>query len=137
MRLNGYLVRKQLLIMDDDLEIAEQICMILTPRYDVVAVTDDARGVLKVTEGHQLDVALLDISLPGISGFAVAGLLLAKFPGIKIIFVTQHAGRDYLLAAQEAGAVGYVWKRQISDDLTLAVDRVLSGGQFTSPGLPS
>jgi DNA-binding NarL/FixJ family response regulator len=127
-------LRKQLLIMDDDPEIAEQIRIILAPHYDV-AVTDDARALLRFAESHTPDAALLDISMPGVSGFAVAGLLRAMLPAIKIIFVTQHATRDYVEAAQRAGATGYVWKRKMSDDLAPAVAAVLSGGQYTSPGI--
>jgi DNA-binding NarL/FixJ family response regulator len=128
-------LRKQLLIMDDDPEIAEQIRIILAPRYDVVAVTDDAKVLLRFAESHRPDAALLDISMPGISGFAVAGLLRATLPTIKIIFVTQHVARDYVEAAQRAGATGYVWKRKMSDDLGPAVEAVLSGGQYTSPSI--
>lgn len=128
-------MRKQLLVMDDDLEIAEQIRIILAPHYDVVAVTDDARAMLRFAESHRPDAALLDISMPGMSGFAVAGLLRTMLPAIKIIFVTQHSSRDYVEAAQRAGATGYVWKRKMSDDLAPAVEAVLSGGQYTSPGI--
>jgi DNA-binding NarL/FixJ family response regulator len=136
MRTEGQL-RKQLVIMDDDPEIAEQIRAILAPLYDVVAVTDDARTLLRFAESHRPDAALLDISMPGISGFALAGLLRNSAPAIKIIFVTQHSARDYVDAAQRAGASGYVWKRKMSDDLAPAVQAVLSGGQYTSPALPS
>jgi DNA-binding NarL/FixJ family response regulator len=128
-------LRKQILILDDDPEIAEQIRIILARQYDVLTVTDDARTLLRFAEGHSADAALLDISMPGVSGFAVAGLLRIALPAIKIIFVTQHTARDYIAAAQKAGADGYVWKRKMSDDLEPALEAVLSGGQYTSPGI--
>ena len=128
-------LRKRLLVMDDDLEIAEQIRVMLAPQHDVVAITDDLPACLAVAKEHQPEVALLDISMPRASGFMVAGLLLQLLPAAKIIFVTQHSSPAYINAAREAGASGYVLKHKISEDLEPALEEVLNGGEYISPSL--
>jgi DNA-binding NarL/FixJ family response regulator len=78
---------------------------------------------------------LLDISMPGMSGFAVARHLRQAMPGVVLIFVTQHAQREYVDAAFAAGAAGYVLKGKVVQELSPAISQVRAGGHYVSPAL--
>jgi DNA-binding NarL/FixJ family response regulator len=66
------------------------------------------------------------------TGFEVAKRLRKRDPVAKIIFLTVHEDIDFVSAAFDLGASGYVYKSRVTEDLTAAIDIVLAGGQFAS-----
>jgi DNA-binding NarL/FixJ family response regulator len=78
------------------------------------------------------DLVILDISLGDLTGFEVAKRLKDIGCPAKIIFLSVHEDIDFVNAAFELGACGYVFKSRITADLTKAIDTVLNGGQFAS-----
>jgi DNA-binding NarL/FixJ family response regulator len=80
----------------------------------------------------QPDVVVLDISMPGISGFQVASRLGKAGVMAAIVFLTVHDGEEFVLTAKLAGAIGYVVKTRLVSDLPVAVREARAGRPFVS-----
>jgi DNA-binding NarL/FixJ family response regulator len=96
---------------------------------------NDGRALLEATDAMQPDVLVVDLSLPVISGIEAAGILKKTEHPSKIVFITVHDDPDFVRAAREVGALGYVLKQQMSTDLTEAVEKAYAGEWFTSPSV--
>lgn len=78
-------------------------------------------------------MVVLDISMPGMSGLEVAERLRADGSTAKVVFLSTHAEEEIILAAKDAGAVGYVVKTRLCSDLEVAVREARAGRTFQSP----
>jgi DNA-binding NarL/FixJ family response regulator len=81
------------------------------------------------------DIILLDISLPDMTGFELARRLEKTGNAAKVVFLTVHENVDFVRAAFDLGAAGYVFKSRIGFDLLDAIDAVCDGGRFSSADL--
>jgi len=122
----------RLLLADDNLEILETLVDMLQPAYVVVAALSDGASVLEQAPGLNPDLIILDISLGDMAGFEVARQLKKAGVPAKVIFLTVHENIDFVRAAFDLGAVGYVFKSRISPDLIDAINTICAGGRFSS-----
>ena len=107
----------------------------LQPAYVVAAALADGTSVLEQASTLNPDLIILDISLGDMTGFEVARRLKQAGIASKVIFLTVHENIDFVRAAFELGAAGYVFKSRISSDLVDAIDTISAGGQFSSADL--
>lgn len=91
--------------------------------------------VLEAAKTLRPDVVLLDINMPGLSGFETARQLKANQPTIKIIFVTMLSEAVAISEGFRAGATGYVLKQSVSDELHEAVKSVMANRRFLSTNI--
>lgn len=122
----------RLLLADDNVEILEALADLLQPAYLVVAALSDGASVLAQAPSLNPDLIILDISLGDMAGFEVARRLKKAGIPAKVIFLTVHENIDFVRAAFDLGAVGYVYKSRISSDLVVAIDTICAGGRFSS-----
>ncbi len=125
----------RLLLVDDNPEILETLIDMLQPIYVVAAALSDGRSVLEQASALNPDLIILDISLRDMTGFEVVKRLKRAGTSAKVIFLTVHENIDFVRAAFELGAAGYVFKSRIGSDLFEAIDTITAGGQFSSAGL--
>jgi DNA-binding NarL/FixJ family response regulator len=119
------------LVIAEDFEPAQYILRrLLEPRFDVVAVVSDGRTLLEAVKKHRPDIALLDISLPALSGMAAAKHLKRTQPEVKILFISAHSEGVYREEALRLGASGYLLKNLLEPELVAAVECILSGGTW-------
>ncbi len=121
-----------LLLADDNPALLETLTEMLEPAYRVAAALCNGASVLEKVAALRPDLVILDISLGDLTGFEVARRLKNTGCPAKIIFLSVHEDIDFVNAAFELGASGYVFKSRITADLTKAIDTVLNGGQFAS-----
>jgi len=121
-----------ILLADDNPSMLETIVDILGKNYTVVAALPNGASVLDQIGVLRPDLAILDVSLGDLSGFEVARRLRDRGCSAKIIFLTVHEASDFVSEAFNIGASGYVFKSRVAEDLTKAIDVVISGGRFTS-----
>jgi DNA-binding NarL/FixJ family response regulator len=81
------------------------------------------------------DVAVIDISLPDVSGLDLARQLAERCPGVRLLALTVHEDRAYVQPLLQAGARGYVLKRSAAEDLPRAIRAVASGGLYLDPAI--
>jgi DNA-binding NarL/FixJ family response regulator len=108
----------------------------LRAKYEVAAALSNGASALDEIAGLDPDIVILDISLGDLSGFEVARCLKRNNCPAKIIFLTMHECPDFMNAAFEVGASGYVFKSRATPDLTNAIEAVFRGGQFQSTFCP-
>ena len=104
---------------------------------EVVAETGDGAEALALVAVHLPDVALLDISMPGLSGLKVAARVSADFPGTRSIILSMHVDGEYVREAIGAGASGYLLKDSGKSELEIALRAVARGETYFSPAVTS
>ena len=103
------------------------------PGLEVVGEAGDgAEGVDRVV-ALRPEVALLDITMPGMNGIEAARAIHRRAPEVKVLMLTMHDDPEYLFQALEAGAAGYVLKRAADADLVAAIRQVVLGEAFLAP----
>ncbi len=126
----------RLLLADDNPEVLETLIDLLQASYDIVGAFSDGNSVLDQIAALNPDLVILDISLGDMTGFEVARRLKKSASPAKIIFLTVHENIDFIRAAFDLDASGYVFKSRISSDLVDAINRACEGGHFSSAELP-
>jgi len=126
----------RLVLVDDNPEVLETLIDLLQPTYDIAGTFSDGMSVLQQVSALGPDLVILDISLGDMTGFEVARRLRKSGCPAKIIFLTVHENIDFVRAAFDLDASGYVFKSRISSDLIDAINRACEGGQFSSAELP-
>ncbi len=119
-------------LVDDHTLFRAGVRMLLQMETDIVIIgeTGEARTAKNLAIQLQPDVVVLDISMPDYDGLAVAQDLLAADPRIKILVVSQHENREYVLRATKLGVAGYLVKSAAADELVTAIRTVANGGKY-------
>jgi two-component system response regulator DesR len=127
----------RLLLADDQVMIRQALVALLSLEDDFEVVADVGRGdeVVAAVIEHRVDVALLDIEMPGLDGLAAAGALAEQCPECRVMMVTTFGRGGYLRRAMEAGALGFMVKDAPADELADAVRRVAKGERVVDPTL--
>ena len=105
------------------------------PDFAVVGEATSGPDALKVIRDTGPDIAVVDISMPGMSGIVLTRRLSEEAPHVKILMLTLHEDRAYLRQALDAGARGYVVKRSAAANLVSAVRSVIAGGIYIDPAI--
>jgi DNA-binding NarL/FixJ family response regulator len=105
------------------------------PEWTVVAQASNGREAVEQAERHKPHVAVLDISMPELSGLEAARRIRKLTPETEILFLTVHNSAQMLQEALDAGGRGYVLKSDVGNDLMLAVEAVLKHKTFISSGI--
>jgi DNA-binding NarL/FixJ family response regulator len=108
---------------------------LLEPEFEVIQTVGDGRALLREAAQLKPDILILDISMPVLSGIEAAGHLQAAGSRAKIVFLTVHDDPDYVRAAFDVGALGYVLKSRLASDLLLALRDASAGRSFVSPSI--
>jgi len=99
----------------------------------VVADADNGQDALRLIDLHRPDIAIMDISMPGLNGLEATARASADFPSVRVIILSMHANEEYVLRALQAGAAGYLLKDADPVELELAVAAVARGDTYLSP----
>ena len=127
--------RWRLLLADDHKPMLASVKELLRVHYDVVGMACDGETLLDLVAKLEPDIAVIDISMPGLNGMAAARCLKDSGTRTKLIFLTIYANPEFVRAAFAVGALGYVLKRCIVTDLPLAIEAALAGKRFLSAPL--
>lgn len=122
-------------IADDHRLVLEGIRKILETDFRIMGVATDGYELLDLVIEHRPDVAITDLSMPGLSGIDVLARAAAGKIRTKFVLLTMHADAEIALAAFHAGAAGYVLKQSVAENLSLAIRTVVDGDRYIDPGL--
>jgi len=123
------------IMADDHPVVLKGLKEILWESFDKAIIDETTTGyeLLRKVQNNQYDLVLLDISLPDINGLEVLKEIKKKKPKLPVLIISMYLEEQYALRAMKAGAQGYVTKRSASDELVLAVRKILSGKRYISP----
>ncbi len=94
----------RVLIVDDEAPLRELLAEVLQAPERSVEVRDSAAAALDYARDNPVDLAFLDVNLPGMSGFELARRLRQVYPGVRVVICTGYAGRDVREQARAAAA---------------------------------
>lgn len=97
---------------------------------EVVAEASDGREALRKVEQYKPDVAVIDISMPGLDGLEVVSQLGRRYPDLPVLILTMHEEGQYVVRAIEAGAMGYITKQSAPEQLVIAIRKVMNGSRY-------
>jgi len=122
----------RVLLADDHGIVREGLRRIVEESGDleVVAEAADGREALRLVAQTNPDVAVVDISMPGIDGLEVVHRLKDSHPGLPVLILTMHEEAQYIVRAIEAGAMGYLTKQSAPEQLVTAIRRVNRGQRY-------
>ena len=122
----------RVLLVDDSEAILARAAAALTEECEIVGSVTDGLAAVAAAKSLQPDVVVLDISMPGISGFEVASRLSKAGVTAAIVFLTVQDGEEFVLTAKLSSAIGYVVKTRLVSDLPVAVREARAGRPFVS-----
>ena len=127
------MTRTRILLGEDHKEMRERVVRLLEPEFEMVGAAEDGLALLEAAERMRPDVCVVDISMPRMSGIEAAEHLRERAPEAKVVFLTVHEDPDFVRAALETEALGYVVKSRMASDLRTAIREALAGRLFVSP----
>ena len=124
----------RVLLADDHEIVRDGLKRILAATPDVQVTGEAASGdeALALAKAGEFDVALLDMSMPGLSGIDLIKRLQVEKPALKLLVLSMHGEHQYAVRALKAGASGYLTKDSASDKLLGALRKVAAGGVHVS-----
>jgi DNA-binding NarL/FixJ family response regulator len=119
----------RVMVVDDQTLVREGLASLLglTPDLEVVGKASFGAEALALVECCKPDVVLMDVRMPGMNGVAALRHLRASHPHLRVLMLTTFDDDDYLFAALEAGAAGYLLKSTNPDQLAATVRAVYRG----------
>ncbi len=126
-----------ILLVDDHAMFREGLKQILGRWDDLRLAGEVGSGAeaLDLARSGSFSLVVLDISMPGRSGWQVLSDLKREFPDLPVLILSMHPEDQYGIRVLRAGAAGYVSKESAAEDLIAAIRKVAAGGKYVSPAL--
>jgi two-component system invasion response regulator UvrY len=122
----------KVLLADDHSIVRAGLRRIVEESGDMQVIAEAADGREAIEQVHKTspDVAIIDISMPGLDGLEVIGQLKSYYPDLPLLILTMHEEGQYVVRAIEAGAMGYITKQSAPEQLVKAIRKVISGHRY-------
>ena len=130
-------MKTRILLVDDHAIFVEGLSALLRnePQLEVIGAVTTAQDAVRVAREQQPDLVLMDLSMPDMSGVEATLLIKTEQPKIKILCLSMHADRGFVMGSLDAGASGYLLKEGAMDELLSAVKSVMSDHVYLSPAV--
>jgi DNA-binding NarL/FixJ family response regulator len=119
--------RIRVVVADDSKPMRETIVKVLAPFFEVVGTAADGRTALEIIHDLKPDIAILDMSMPFKTGIEIAADLKTRASGVKVVIISTHYDEVYIRAASDAGALAYIVKTALGDELIPALESAAAG----------
>lgn len=128
-----------ILLVDDQAIVRAAFKSLLerVPHFRVVGDAADARSAIDLAGRLKPDIAILDITMAGMSGIDAVGPLKKVSPHTRVLMASQHEGVKFVQQALQAGADGYLSKDSEPEELSLAIESIRRGDSYLSPKVAS
>ena len=134
---NQVKARQRIVIAEDYTILREGLRSLLSshPEFDIVGEAEDGQEAIQSVEKLKPDLALMDLSMPRMNGMDAIKEIKKRSPETKVLVLTVHKTEEYIHAALQAGADGYILKDSTHAELGLAIRNILEGKRYISPGI--
>jgi DNA-binding NarL/FixJ family response regulator len=119
--------RPRVILADDHAVLREGLAALIGSEFEVVGMVGDGRALLDAVERLSPDVVVLDIAMPLLNGVEAGWQLRNLAPRTKLIFLSQHGGKEYVQSVFRLGASGYVLKSAAAAELATAIREAVAG----------
>jgi DNA-binding NarL/FixJ family response regulator len=128
-------LRTRVLLADDHTVVRSGLRMVLDsqPDIEVVAEAGDGAEAIQKAMSPDIDLAILDVSMPRMTGLQAVAELQRRRPELRVLILSMHDNEQYFFEALKAGASGYVLKSAANRDLVEAVRASMRGEPFLYP----
>jgi DNA-binding NarL/FixJ family response regulator len=128
-------LKTRILLADDHEVVRDGLRLVLdsAPDLEVVAEASDGAEAVAMAMSSELDLAVLDITMPRMTGLQAARELSQRKPDMKVLILSMHDNEQYFFEALKAGASGYVLKSAANRDLIEACRASMRGEPFLYP----
>jgi DNA-binding NarL/FixJ family response regulator len=130
-------VRVRILLADDHRIVLDGVHAVLErePDFEVVGKATDGNQAVRLAREQVPDVMVMDLSMPGLSGIEATRQITAELPTVKVLCLSMHVDRGFVMGALGAGASGYVLKDGAKTELLNAIRAVMKDQVYLSPGV--
>ncbi len=128
-------LKARILLADDHAVVRHGLRLVLDeqPDLEVVAEAADGAEAVRAALAQPLDLAILDVSMPRLTGLHAARQLTAQRPDLRVLILSMHDNEQFFFEALQVGAAGYVLKSAAHTDLVAACRAALRGEPFVYP----
>jgi DNA-binding NarL/FixJ family response regulator len=123
----------RIVVADDNTAFLAKIVSVVATEFEVVATAADGRSALECIRLWRPNVAVLDLEMPGLNGIEVTKELTKDSSSPAVVICSVENDPEIVEAVRQAGALGYVFKARVAEDLIVAVKSVARGQSFVSP----
>jgi two-component system response regulator NreC len=102
---------------------------------EVIAQAADGHSAVELTRELSPDMVIMDIGMPDLNGIDATGQIIHEFPQVKVIGLSMHSGKKFVIEMLKAGASGYLLKDCALEELTTAIQTVAAGKIYLSPAI--
>jgi len=133
----GDLMHLNVLLADDHTLMRVGVRKILEgdPRFSSIREVCSGEEALEMLREAEIDVLVLDLTMPGLDGFDVLAEAKSIRPNLKILVLTMHPDPEYVMRAVRAGADGYLIKDSAVQELVAGIESVVAGASYYSPAV--
>lgn len=130
--------KKKILLVEDHQLVRDGLRLLLEDMgdYEVVGMASNGYEALEMAENLQPDIIFMDLYMADMNGFQATERLMRIDPAFRIIILSGYIDEQYVVEALQAGAAGYLHKDDVTDQMPVAIDTVLSGHMYLSERLP-
>jgi DNA-binding NarL/FixJ family response regulator len=129
----------KVLLADDHGILRQGIRALIEKHGDIEVVGQAGNGLMAVEMTRQLhpDIVIMDVTMPVLNGIEATRQIKSELPEVKVLALSVHANREFVLDMVRAGASGYILKECVLDDLIQAINTVVAGQAYLSPQIAS
>jgi two-component system, NarL family, response regulator NreC len=125
----------RIIIADDHKIVRNGLRSLIEKELDieVIAEADNGRNAVRFALELAPDVVIMDIAMPDLNGIEATRQIIAALPGTKVIALSMHADKRYVMEMLKAGASGYILKDNAYEELARAIRTALKNHTYLSP----
>lgn len=125
----------KVILADDHQMFREGLRSLIEPQIDIelIAEAEDGRSIIKLLQKLSPDVIIMDVSMPGLNGIEATRQIKATYADVKVIALSMHSNRRYVIEMLKAGASGYLLKDCAVKELCDAIRIVAAGQIYLNP----
>ncbi len=127
----------RIILADDHSIMRAGLAKILKDEEDieVIAQTEDGQETVEKVRELLPDIVIMDIRMPNLNGIEATRQIVKDHPKVKIIALSMHSGKKFVVEMLKAGACGYLLKDCAADELTTAIRSVIENNNYLSPAI--
>jgi DNA-binding NarL/FixJ family response regulator len=129
----------RILLADDHTIVRQGLRRIIEehPDWQVVAEAADGREAVRLAIELEPDVAVIDITMPMLTGIEATAQIAKRAPGVRVLILSMHADEAFITRSVQSGARGYLLKDSADTDILTAIEAVVRGKSYFSPAAAS